>query len=449
MKFTIPFLALCFAAPLHAQGGKIAAKDLGGLLLDPELQETPLKSVERMFIIERSEEEKRRLESFRQFLARNGQDPGEITDSAFVWLTSQHDGLRAEAKALELWSNKVGEVVINGSDGNVATVSISLYNRGDDGNLHPEQLRERFELWKKLLEEKTGVRGEPRKSTTAVAVTGFQWRKGDTAFLLESSISKNQGVERSEFLRLRAASVSAAAGTKIAGRSTLKANVERKDDGEVFITNFPMIDQGQKGYCAVASIARVAAYYGLSADQHEIAQLANTTVLGTSPEEMEAAFKVIVGKLNIRTTQHYELTQRQFDADVRAYNQLAKKEGKREFKAPRNHILIPGAVWALMDPAIFAKVKGEQSGCKRFMSKVQEYVGQGIPLAWCLRLGMFPEEGIPQQSGGHMRLIIGYNDKTQEIIYTDSWGKGHEFKKMPLSQAFAVSMSLYTMSPTR
>ena len=449
MKFAIPLIALCLTSPLHAQGGKVAAKDLGELLLDPKLQETTLEAVERMFLIERTEQEKRHLEMFREMLKRNGQDPGEITDSAFVWLTSQHDGLRAEAKTLTLWTNKLGEVVVNGADGKVSAISISLYNRGDDGDVSPAQLREKFGTWKTLIEEKTGVRGETRKSTTAVAVEGFQWRKGDTAFLLEASISKNQRVERSEFLRIRVASVSAAAGNKVAGRSTLKSNVVRKDDGDVFIENFPMVDQGQKGYCAVASIARVAAYYGLSADQHEIAQLANTSVMGTSPEEMEEAFKVIVGKLNIRTTKHYELTERQFEADVRAYNQLAKKQGKEEFKAPRGHILLPAGVWSRMDPAIFAEVKGEQSGCKRFMSKVKEYVEQGIPLAWCLRLGMFPEPGIPQQAGGHMRLIIGYNDKTQEVIYTDSWGKGHEFKKMPLNQAYAMSMCMYTMSPTR
>jgi len=449
MKWSLAFLALCIAAPLHAQGNKVAAKDLGELLLAPSLQETSLEAVERMFLIERTEEEKRRLEMFRQILERNGQDPGQITDSAFVWLTSQHDGLRAEAQALELWSRKVGEVVVNGSDGKVSAISISLYNRGDDGDLRPEALRERFEEWKGVLEEKTGTRGEQRRSNTAVAGSAFQWRKGDNAYLLESSISGKRGEERAEFLRLRVASVAAAAGNRIANRSTLRSNVQREDNGDVFIANFPMIDQGAKGYCAVASIARVAAYYGLSADQHEIAQLANTTHLGTSPEEMEQAFKVIVGKLNIRTTQHYELSQRQFEADVRAYNQEAKKQGKEEFRAPRGHVLIPGAVWARMDPGIFAEIKGRQSGCKRFMSKVQEYVNQGIPLAWCLRLGMFPEKGIPQEGGGHMRLIIGYNNETQEIIYTDSWGRGHEFKKMPVNQAFATSISLYTMAPTR
>lgn len=103
----------------------------------------------------------------------------------------------------------------------------------------------------------------------------------------------------------------------------------------------------------------------------------------------------------------------------------------------------------LMDPEIFAQIKGKQSGCKRMLTKIREYIDQGIPVCWCLRLGMFPEPGIPQASGGHMRLIIGYNEKTQEVIYTDSWGKGHEFKKMSIDKAYACSMSLYTMAPTR
>jgi hypothetical protein len=62
---------------------------------------------------------------------------------------------------------------------------------------------------------------------------------------------------------------------------------------------------------------------------------------------------------------------------------------------------------------------------------------------------MFKEPSIPQTRGGHMRLIIGYNPKTDEVVYTDSWGKGHEYKKMPMAQAYACSMAVYNMSPTR
>jgi hypothetical protein len=445
------FAALMVASPMMAQRSesKTEPAELGAILLDANLWKMPLVDVEKKFTIQRTEDQKKMMAFHREIMKKNGYDPGEPTNSAFVWLSAQHDSLRADPGLLALWGEKIGEVVIRGNEGNVSALNISLYNRGDDNQIKASELVEKFKKWKETLDTNIGTPGEVRKSQTAVAVTALQWRKGDAAYLLEASIAKVNGMERAEFLRLRVASLSAAAGTKIAGRSTLSGNLERKADGDIFIKNVPMVDQGQKGYCAVATIARVATYYGLDVDQHEMAQMANTSVFGTDPEEMEAAFKKIVGKLHIRTTQHYEFTQRQFDADVRAYNMLAKKEGKEQFKAPKDHILIPQGVWQRMDPEIFAAVKGEQSGCKRFMTKVREYIDQGIPLCWCLRLGMFPEEGIPQASGGHMRLIIGYNEKNQEVIYSDSWGKGHEFKKMPLAKAYACSMSVYTMSPTR
>jgi hypothetical protein len=442
---------LLSSLPLAAQpsSSKKTAAEFGGFLLEPTIWETKLVDLEKKFTIQRTKEQMEMLAFQRQIMKKNGFDPGEPNNSVFVWLSAQHDSLRANGGDLSLWGEDIGEVVIRGNEGNVSGLNLSLYNRGDDRQIRASELTVMFTKWKTLLDEKIGVKGEARKSSAAVQVTALQWRKGNTAFLLEGSIAKVEGIERAEFLRIRVASLADAAGSKIAGRSTLRSNVETKDGGDVFIKNMPMVDQGQKGYCAVASIARVTSYYGLDVDQHEMAQIANTSVFGTDPEEMEEAFKKIVGKLHIRTTQHYEFTERQFDADVRAYNLLAKKEGKEQFKAPKDHILIPGAVWMLMDPDIFARVKGEQSGCKRFMTKVAEYIDQGIPLCWCLRLGMFPEKGIPQSGGGHMRLIIGYNEKTQEIIYTDSWGKGHEFKRMPLSHAYASSMCVYTMSPTR
>ena len=48
-----------------------------------------------------------------------------------------------------------------------------------------------------------------------------------------------------------------------------------------------------------------------------------------------------------------------------------------------------------------------------------------------------------------MRLIVGYNEQRQEVLYSDSWGAGHECKKMPLSQACAISQALYVLRPLR
>ncbi|MEQ1748666.1 MAG: hypothetical protein ABL974_04550 [Prosthecobacter sp.] len=46
-----------------------------------------------------------------------------------------------------------------------------------------------------------------------------------------------------------------------------------------------MVDQGPKGYCAVATAERVFTYYDIPVDQHEMAQEADTgSGGGTSPE---------------------------------------------------------------------------------------------------------------------------------------------------------------------
>ncbi len=46
-----------------------------------------------------------------------------------------------------------------------------------------------------------------------------------------------------------------------------------------------------------------------------------------------------------------------------------------------------------------------------------------------------------------MRLIIGYNEKSDEIIYTDSWGAGHELKRLPFDHAWAMTTGYFTVAP--
>lgn len=59
-------------------------------------------------------------------------------------------------------------------------------------------------------------------------------------------------------------------------RSALKESVTRSEQGHVYVANIPMIDQGKKGYCAAATLARVLQYYGYAVDQHALAELAET-----------------------------------------------------------------------------------------------------------------------------------------------------------------------------
>ena len=78
------------------------------------------------------------------------------------------------------------------------------------------------------------------------------------------------------------------------------------------------------------------------------------------------------------------------------------------------------------------------------MKNIQE----GIPVIWCVMLGIMPEEKLSLQSkGGHMRLIIGFNEKNKEILYTDTWGIGHELKSMPIQYAWTITNRLLYLLP--
>jgi hypothetical protein len=88
---------------------------------------------------------------------------------------------------------------------------------------------------------------------------------------------------------------------------------------------------------------------------------------------------------------------------------------------------------------------------KQFTNLVKEHTEKGMPLLWGVELGRFPEDpplpGGSQVKGGHMRMIIGYNSTKDQIIFTDSWGAGHEKKRMDATNAYNATLGLYSMSP--
>ena len=93
---------------------------------------------------------------------------------------------------------------------------------------------------------------------------------------------------------------------------------------------------------------------------------------------------------------------------------------------------------------------------------IQEHINQGLPLLWCVILapgetGVSP--GLPPPGAitngprapqvGHMRLITGYNTRSGDVIYSDSWGAGHERKTMTRAEAEQMTTAVFSMSPSR
>ncbi len=393
----------------------------------------------------------------------------------FAWQSSAKKGLRSEGAGFKMLGIKAGEAVIISNDGKeLKGMSISFYNKGDDGAMSAVHFEKLVSNLKNKISEKLSSKPRTEENKGTVNLTRISWKSEGTSYRLEKSASA-KGMP--EFLRFRVMSTSTANRRETtASRTSLRANVVKdKKTGDVYIDNIPMVDQGKKGYCACASAARIYQYYGRTTDQHEIAQLAGSSARGgTTLPEMVGSLKKVTSSLNSRVNILYEYPKGMSDGDpyskkyesgvkemmrdINSYQQLAKKKGTKgiPIKGEKEYARIPhGYVLSFdyfiykCDPKAFREVMMKKSSYSRFRNKIKEYIDQGIPVGWCLQLGLFAEKGLPQARGGHMRLIIGYNDKKKELIYTDSWGEGHAKKSMDAGEAFCMTNALLVLPPTK
>ena len=343
---------------------------------------------------------------------------------------------------------------------------------------------EYMDLFKRACTVLTPAGGTPPQIAEKLGVTQGSYTWPQTAIPTVATLAWNYTQKerkanafKAGFLRLAVDGPArlASGGRKTAGgasetkgsKKTIAGNVVREPNGDVFIDNVPMVDQGQKGYCAAATSERVLRYYGMEVDEHEIAQAAGTTAEGgTSTLEMKNSVQKIGRHCKLGTVVTYGDFEKpeaercaSIAKEVANYNKAAKKLKKKEI-GPDVYISKRGGVTyynaiaadAAMEPEVLREMKvngSQKSRFTKFMKDIRQQVDKGIPLFWGVTLGTYQESDIPQSKGGHMRLIIGYNDKTKEVLYSDSWGKGHELKRMPADWAWTISHCLMYMKPLR
>jgi hypothetical protein len=300
-------------------------------------------------------------------------------------------------------------------------------------------------------------RGKDPKN--AVKADGLTWQTDKAFYLLEYSATKEVKTRdipfRAEFVRLEVTppvkSVGLLATAANLQRTKFSGPLHVKRDatsGDVVITDVPMVDQGQKGYCVVATTERVMRYYGNQVDANELAQVANSSAEGgTSNAAMLEALKKLGARLKIRIRELEQLDIRELVKLIAEYNRAAKKAGASPIP-DQGQMIDVGVVYDSMKAEVLKDVKTKnKADLGRFQREVQARVDQGVPLLWSVMLGIVTETRASQGRGGHMRLIIGYNPKTQEILYTDSWGAGHELKRMPADDAWTITTGLTTIEP--
>ncbi len=348
----------------------------------------------------------------------------------FAWLTTDRkrahfsrrrfSDLRVVLSVLE-GTVPVEEAIVDFEDGRIQGITLSIFNRGDSGKISQPDFSRHVETCFRHLSGVLEVRPFERKANPSqgLLVSGWLWTSEAGKATIETNPEAVEG--HPEFLRVRLAPRDATGSVAAAMRERhsavrmleLKEHLVREEDGDVRIEGIPMVDQGPKGYCVVACCQRLFEYYGIPCDQHQLAQIVGAEASsGTAPKVMAEA----LNKIDYRFRTRFKRLL------------VGKARGEKLDVSTSRH-----------------KVADED----RFLQLVQRSIDKGVPLFWGLKLGIHPESGErrPRQTGGHMRLISGYNAERREIIFTDSWGAGHERKRMHLTYAFEATTCLYWMKP--
>jgi hypothetical protein len=195
-----------------------------------------------------------------------------------------------------------------------------------------------------------------------------------------------------------------------AAKANLSQRVKHKENGDVIITDLPMIDQGRKGYCVPATFERVLRYYGLSEDMNILAMAGHTQAGGgTSMSDIEGATYGMLRDAGAT------ISKRNFSGSI--------QEIKSAIDAGK--------------PILFAHYSTPE-----FDKRVDERMARRIAVTnwedWSTRFLPSLKKTIPlvpDPNYSHICLIIGYNEKTRELAISDSWGRAAKERWMTEEEA--------------
>lgn len=392
-----------------------------------------------------------------------------------VWLGGNRDRAHADVRAFDFPVYEVQASFLP-DGGSLAQMEFVLFSRGDvmmsGAGRTPlasrisaavrddKAFRGLFDELKGKIAAAFGQPVDPKPRNTSRVDNHdqrqYRWKTPSGFVLLSVGLTKEKNAFRGEYVRVAvrpagaenpAKALAAMTGPRpasgpneakvTANRADLAANVKREPGGPVWVDGIPMVDQGDKGYCAVATMERLIRYYGGTTSQHELAQLFNSDARGGTSFRVDPKTGRPIEFVAPEICRQFGFSQKVVDFDKPTPEKLVKDYNKRAaVKLETNKKMRDSDFDRLLeraDKATLQAVVADEGSCKRFIPKVKTFIDKGVPLVW-----MIP---------GHIRMLIGYNETTGEIIYSDSWGAGHEKKTMSLAEAFLMTQALIVVRP--
>lgn len=377
--------------------------------------------------------------------------------------------LRAEGDVFG--GEPVGEVLVGlVPGGTVMRVQAMFYNKGDDGESWGQAFKDRVVHAQQAIGRVTGAEGVKKNVSAGkiVDMHSWEWRAGRSVYRLDVASTGRGTHLQGEFIRLLMAPAAEGSGAARHGSAAggelertlrkdrlqqwdLEGNVKPCARGGIWIEGIPMVNQGDKGYCAAAVMSRLLAYFGLgSLDQHELADAMQTSsATGTTGVNSRKEMEKLADDFGMISVEIESLSPRDYEKLMGEYNKAAKKTGAEKFVG-RGAVIYGGdEFWSRVDGPTLLAAREEPAGKRKlWLGKVKKWVGQGVPVVWGVYCGLVAEEhGAGIGRGGHFRIIVGYDEATEKIYYSDTWGPGHECKAMKIGDAMAITRELFVLKP--
>lgn len=315
--------------------------------------------------------------------------------------------------------------VLYGQNGKVDYLNIMFANKGDSISfdlLDNERkalktVNEAIESDNKKLHTTLSEFGSPDRQSTgagkAMKERILRWDIGNSSLLLAA-------VE-DEYLALRIMPLELADKrgrpekiNNTNAKEMARANVKTNDFGDVLIENIPMVDQGPKGYCVPATLERCLRYMGIRADMYALAMAGKTSIGGGTYVR-----DIIEGTTDFVRQAGRQMQTIKKDVSVRDVKKYI------ENGQPILWTMYSTNDYNLITNSI-TRQRSKAKDLKSWKKTLSELIKQSPKL---------DEE--PDQ--GHVCLIVGYNDDSNELAVSDSWGPEYELRWISEDEAQDIS----------
>ncbi|TAE78579.1 MAG: hypothetical protein EAZ65_04265 [Verrucomicrobia bacterium] len=207
-------------------------------------------------------------------------------------------------------------------------------------------------------------------------------------------------------------------------RQRLLDDIVKEPNGDVFLGEIPMVDQGPKGYCVPATFERALRTAGIEADMYLLA---------------------MVGQSGMGGGTSVEFLLEEIRQQVRNKGRRTKDESVKELRIRDVKRYIDQGVpvmWTMRSLDPYNDMANANSAKRK---------GVDDWTAWAEEIAAAAESVVEQpaeDANHHVCMIVGYNEATQEFAVSDSWGASYERRWVPVAVAnWASAGGLFMILP--